>query len=169
MNALLNGGPSSKGGFPPGGSDSPDRLETKVDVSRIEETIRSGGASISPPITELTEPLLGRSRGAAGGGGTTIIGTPVVGGGTFSVAHQQLQSYEEAEQQQQQQQAAAATSSGIDLTMTTLQCLGIGFRLAAKATALGVYAMLLLPGHLQVMWYYFSCKSVLREIGRAHV
>ncbi|KAI4346802.1 hypothetical protein L6164_007670 [Bauhinia variegata] len=50
------------------------------------------------------------------------------------------------------------------LSFTLLQYLGIGYRWMTKLLALGCYAMLLMPGFLQVAYYYFLSSRVKRSV-----
>ncbi|KAJ7971180.1 isoprenylcysteine alpha-carbonyl methylesterase ICME [Quillaja saponaria] len=60
--------------------------------------------------------------------------------------------------------AAAQTYLITRLTFTLLGYLGVGYRWITKVVALGCYAMLLLPGFLQVAYYYFFSNQVKRDI-----
>ncbi|KAI4352278.1 hypothetical protein L6164_006547 [Bauhinia variegata] len=50
------------------------------------------------------------------------------------------------------------------LAFTLLRYLGVGYRWMAQLIALGCYAMLLMPGFLQVGYYYFLSNRVKRSI-----
>ncbi|CAL0299116.1 unnamed protein product [Lupinus luteus] len=50
------------------------------------------------------------------------------------------------------------------LTFTLLQYLGIGYRWITRFLALACYAMLLMPGFLQVAFYYFFSSKVKRSV-----
>lgn len=50
------------------------------------------------------------------------------------------------------------------MTFTLLRYLGIGYRWITRFLALACYAMLLMPGFLQVAYYYFFSKKVKRSI-----
>ncbi|XP_058778883.1 probable isoprenylcysteine alpha-carbonyl methylesterase ICMEL2 isoform X1 [Vicia villosa] len=50
------------------------------------------------------------------------------------------------------------------LAFTLLRYLGVGYRWITKLLALGCYAMLLMPGFLQVAYYYFFSSKVKRSI-----
>ncbi|KAL3719379.1 hypothetical protein ACJRO7_004351 [Eucalyptus globulus] len=60
--------------------------------------------------------------------------------------------------------AAAETYLITRLTFTLLRYLGVGYRWITKLLALGLYAMLLMPGFLQVAYYYFFSSQVRRSI-----
>ncbi|KAF9626047.1 hypothetical protein IFM89_030715 [Coptis chinensis] len=60
--------------------------------------------------------------------------------------------------------AAAETFLLTRLTFTLLRYLGVGYRWIIKFLALGCYAMLLMPGFLQVGYYYFFSSQVRRSI-----
>ncbi|KAK2663084.1 hypothetical protein Ddye_001658 [Dipteronia dyeriana] len=60
--------------------------------------------------------------------------------------------------------AAAETYLLTGLTFTLLRCLGVGYRWMTKLAALACYAMFLLPGFLQVAYYYFFSSQVQRSI-----
>ncbi|KAL5723500.1 putative isoprenylcysteine alpha-carbonyl methylesterase icmel1 [Ranunculus cassubicifolius] len=60
--------------------------------------------------------------------------------------------------------AAAETFLLTRLTFTLLRYLGVGYRWITKFLALACYAMLLLPGFLQVGYYYFFSKQVRRSV-----
>ncbi|XP_057738763.1 isoprenylcysteine alpha-carbonyl methylesterase ICME-like [Arachis stenosperma] len=59
---------------------------------------------------------------------------------------------------------AAETYLVTSLTFTLLQYLGIGYRWIKQFLALGCYAMLLMPGFLQVAYYYYFTSKVKRSI-----
>ncbi|XP_004514435.1 isoprenylcysteine alpha-carbonyl methylesterase ICME isoform X1 [Cicer arietinum] len=59
---------------------------------------------------------------------------------------------------------AAETYLITRLTFTLLQYLGIGYRWITRLLALGCYAMLLMPGFLQVAYVYFFSSKVKRSI-----
>ncbi|EXB72248.1 Isoprenylcysteine alpha-carbonyl methylesterase ICME [Morus notabilis] len=50
------------------------------------------------------------------------------------------------------------------LTFTLLRYLGVGYRWITRLLALGCYALLLMPGFLQVAYYYFFSDNVRRSI-----
>lgn len=60
--------------------------------------------------------------------------------------------------------AAAETYLLTRLTFKLLSYLGVGYRWITKLLALGFYAMLLMPGFLQVGYYYFFSSQVRRSI-----
>ncbi|KAH9739492.1 isoprenylcysteine alpha-carbonyl methylesterase ICME [Citrus sinensis] len=60
--------------------------------------------------------------------------------------------------------AAAETYLITRLTFTLLRYLGLGYRWISRLVALGCYAMLLLPGFLQVAYYYFFSSQVRRSV-----
>ncbi|KAI6670497.1 hypothetical protein NL676_005382 [Syzygium grande] len=60
--------------------------------------------------------------------------------------------------------AAAETYLITRLSFTLLRYLGVGYRWITKLLALGCYAMLLMPGFLQVAYYYFFSSQVRRSI-----
>ncbi|WOK98668.1 putative isoprenylcysteine alpha-carbonyl methylesterase ICME [Canna indica] len=60
--------------------------------------------------------------------------------------------------------AAAETYLVTGLTLTLLRYLGIGYRWIVQLLALGCYALLLMPGFIQVGYYYFFSKHVHRSI-----
>ncbi|OVA10190.1 Alpha/beta hydrolase fold-3 [Macleaya cordata] len=60
--------------------------------------------------------------------------------------------------------AAAETYLITRLSFKLLRYLGVGYRWIAKFLALGCYAMLLMPGFLQVAYYYFFSSQVRRSI-----
>ncbi|OAY75260.1 putative isoprenylcysteine alpha-carbonyl methylesterase ICME [Ananas comosus] len=60
--------------------------------------------------------------------------------------------------------AAAETYLVTRLTLTLLQYLGLGSRWISKFLALGFYAILLMPGFLQVGYYYFFSSQVRRSV-----
>ncbi|PIA63444.1 hypothetical protein AQUCO_00201054v1 [Aquilegia coerulea] len=60
--------------------------------------------------------------------------------------------------------AAAETFLLTRLSFTLLRYLGVGYRWITKFIALTCYAMLLMPGFLQVAYYYFFSKQVHRSI-----
>ncbi|MED6221898.1 hypothetical protein PIB30_059205, partial [Stylosanthes scabra] len=59
---------------------------------------------------------------------------------------------------------AAETYLVTRLAFTLLQYLGIGYRWITQLLALGCYAMLLMPGFLQVAYYYYFTRKVKRSI-----
>ena len=59
---------------------------------------------------------------------------------------------------------AAETYLITRLTFTLLQYLGVGYRWITKFLALVCYAMLLMPGFLQVAYYYYFSSKVKRSI-----
>ncbi|CAL5186124.1 unnamed protein product [Lathyrus oleraceus] len=59
---------------------------------------------------------------------------------------------------------AAETYLITHLAFTLLRYLGVGYRWIMKLLALGCYAMLLMPGFLQVAYYYFFSSKVKRSI-----
>ncbi|KAF7029924.1 hypothetical protein CFC21_041561 [Triticum aestivum] len=60
--------------------------------------------------------------------------------------------------------AASETYLVTRLTFTLLQYLGLGYRWMRQLLALAVYAILLMPGFLQVGYYYFFSSQVRRSI-----
>ncbi|KAJ7544199.1 hypothetical protein O6H91_09G069100 [Diphasiastrum complanatum] len=60
--------------------------------------------------------------------------------------------------------AAAETFLLTQLTLKLLRYLGGGYRWMTKLMALGLYAMLLMPGFIQIGWYYFFSNCVHRSI-----
>ncbi|XP_077221396.1 isoprenylcysteine alpha-carbonyl methylesterase ICME-like [Tasmannia lanceolata] len=60
--------------------------------------------------------------------------------------------------------AAAETYLLTRLTFTLLRYLGVGYRWITKFLALGCYAMLLMPGFLQVGYYYYFSSQVRRSV-----
>ncbi|PNT72475.1 hypothetical protein BRADI_2g44942v3 [Brachypodium distachyon] len=60
--------------------------------------------------------------------------------------------------------AASETYLVTRLTFTLLQYLGLGYRWMTQLLALAVYAILLMPGFLQVGYYYFFSSQVRRSI-----
>nr|XP_029121506.1 probable isoprenylcysteine alpha-carbonyl methylesterase ICMEL2 isoform X3 [Elaeis guineensis] len=60
--------------------------------------------------------------------------------------------------------AAAETYRITRLALTLLQYLGVGYRWMTKFLALACYAILLMPGFLQVGYYYFFSTQVRRSI-----
>ncbi|XXG83942.1 hypothetical protein AAC387_Pa10g1578 [Persea americana] len=60
--------------------------------------------------------------------------------------------------------AAAETYMLTGLTFKLLRYLGVGYRWITKFLALGCYAILLMPGFLQVGYYYFFSSQVRRSI-----
>ncbi|XP_026407773.1 isoprenylcysteine alpha-carbonyl methylesterase ICME-like isoform X4 [Papaver somniferum] len=60
--------------------------------------------------------------------------------------------------------AAAETYLITRLSFELLRYLGVGYRWITKFLALGCYAMLLMPGFLQVAYYYFFSSQVRRSI-----
>ncbi|XP_027925410.1 isoprenylcysteine alpha-carbonyl methylesterase ICME-like isoform X2 [Vigna unguiculata] len=59
---------------------------------------------------------------------------------------------------------AAETYLITRLAITLLRYLGIGYRWITQLLALGCYAMLLMPGFLQVAYYYFFSPKVQRSL-----
>ncbi|XP_058087106.1 isoprenylcysteine alpha-carbonyl methylesterase ICME isoform X2 [Magnolia sinica] len=60
--------------------------------------------------------------------------------------------------------AAAETYLLTRLSFRLLRYLGVGYRWITKFLALGCYAMLLMPGFLQVGYYYFFSSQVRRSV-----
>ncbi|CAI5939965.1 unnamed protein product [Closterium sp. NIES-64] len=60
--------------------------------------------------------------------------------------------------------AAAETFQLTSLTVQLLQFLGLGLNWMSKFFLLMTYSLLLMPGFLQVMWYYFFSPNVRRSI-----
>ncbi|XP_038719100.1 isoprenylcysteine alpha-carbonyl methylesterase ICME-like isoform X2 [Tripterygium wilfordii] len=60
--------------------------------------------------------------------------------------------------------AAAETYLVTGLAIKLLRYLGIGYRWMTRLAALACYAMLLMPGFLQVAYYYFFSSQVRRSI-----
>ncbi|KAK4715338.1 hypothetical protein R3W88_013676 [Solanum pinnatisectum] len=60
--------------------------------------------------------------------------------------------------------AASDTYVVTRLSFKLLRYLGVGYRWIARFLALGCYAMLLIPGFIQVGYYYFYSSQVLRGI-----
>ncbi|XP_022143361.1 isoprenylcysteine alpha-carbonyl methylesterase ICME isoform X3 [Momordica charantia] len=50
------------------------------------------------------------------------------------------------------------------LSFTLLRSLGVGYRWVVRLTALAIYAILLMPGFLQVMYDYYYSSQVRRDI-----
>ncbi|KAG0538651.1 hypothetical protein BDA96_03G254800 [Sorghum bicolor] len=60
--------------------------------------------------------------------------------------------------------AASETYLVSRLTFTLLQYLGLGYRWMAQLLSLTIYAILLMPGFLQVGYYYFFSSQVRRSV-----
>ncbi|WCJ25420.1 alpha/beta-Hydrolases superfamily protein [Euphorbia peplus] len=60
--------------------------------------------------------------------------------------------------------AASETYLLTRLTITLLRYLGVGYRWITRLAGLGLYAALLMPGFLQVGYYYFFSSQVRRSI-----
>ncbi|CAO1945296.1 unnamed protein product [Urochloa humidicola] len=60
--------------------------------------------------------------------------------------------------------AASETYLVSRLTFKLLHCLGIGYRWMSQLLALTIYAILLMPGFIQVGYYYFFSSQVRRSI-----
>lgn len=60
--------------------------------------------------------------------------------------------------------AAAETYLLTSLSFKLLSYLGVGYRWIMRLIALGIYAMLLMPGFLQVVFYYFFSSQVHRSV-----
>ncbi|XP_076920132.1 putative isoprenylcysteine alpha-carbonyl methylesterase ICMEL2 [Bidens hawaiensis] len=60
--------------------------------------------------------------------------------------------------------AATETYLITRLTFTLLRYLGVGRRWISRLLALGLYAMLLMPGFLQVLYQYFTSSQIRRSI-----
>ncbi|GJM93771.1 hypothetical protein PR202_ga10359 [Eleusine coracana subsp. coracana] len=60
--------------------------------------------------------------------------------------------------------AASETYLVSRLTFSLLQYLGLGYRWMSKLLALTIYAILLMPGFIQVGYYYFFSSQVRRSI-----
>ncbi|XP_073103630.1 probable isoprenylcysteine alpha-carbonyl methylesterase ICMEL1 isoform X2 [Elaeis guineensis] len=65
---------------------------------------------------------------------------------------------------QEVERAAAETYLVTRLAFTLLRYLGVGYRWITKFIALGCYALLLMPGFLQVGYYYFFSSQVRRSV-----
>ncbi|CAL9181289.1 unnamed protein product, partial [Musa hybrid cultivar] len=121
----------------------------------------SSSSSASSPAAEDARPFLRRSASAAGGGGRSrrrrtvsepslrSLSSHTSRGRSFSrdVGH-----------------AAAETFLLTRLAITLLRYLGVGYRWITKFLALICYATLLMPGFLQVGYYYFFSSQVRRSI-----
>ncbi|RAL40792.1 hypothetical protein DM860_008490 [Cuscuta australis] len=60
--------------------------------------------------------------------------------------------------------AAAETYLITRLSFKLLSYLGVGYRWITRLLALGIYAMLLMPGFIQVAFYYFFSPNVRRSV-----
>ncbi|CDP02394.1 unnamed protein product [Coffea canephora] len=60
--------------------------------------------------------------------------------------------------------AAAETYLLTTLSFKLLSYLGVGYRWIMRLIALGIYAMLLMPGFLQVVFYYYFSSQVRRSV-----
>ncbi|XP_030513550.1 probable isoprenylcysteine alpha-carbonyl methylesterase ICMEL1 isoform X2 [Rhodamnia argentea] len=60
--------------------------------------------------------------------------------------------------------AASETFVLTRLSLKLLRCLGVGYRWITRFLALGCYSLLLMPGFVQVGYYYFFSKQVRRGI-----
>uniref|UniRef100_A0A7C9DH87 protein-S-isoprenylcysteine alpha-carbonyl methylesterase n=2 Tax=Opuntia streptacantha TaxID=393608 RepID=A0A7C9DH87_OPUST len=60
--------------------------------------------------------------------------------------------------------AAAETYLITRLSLTLIRYLGVGYRWITRFLALGCYAMLLMPGFIQVGYYYFFSSQIRRSI-----
>ncbi|XP_009769055.1 putative isoprenylcysteine alpha-carbonyl methylesterase ICMEL1 isoform X1 [Nicotiana tabacum] len=65
---------------------------------------------------------------------------------------------------QDMERAASDTFVVTKLSFTLLRYLGVGYRWIVRFLALGCYAMLLIPGFIQVGYYYFHSTQVRRGI-----
>lgn len=116
----------------------------------------------SPPPSEGEDPATALGAGASvsrcagyGSARRRVSGKAAGGGGRFG--RQQSFSREIGH-------AAAETYLITRLAFTLLRYLGVGYRWITKLLALGCYAMLLMPGFLQVAYYYFFSSQVRRSI-----
>ncbi|XP_024524026.1 probable isoprenylcysteine alpha-carbonyl methylesterase ICMEL2 isoform X2 [Selaginella moellendorffii] len=62
------------------------------------------------------------------------------------------------------QHAASETYLITQLSFKLLSYLGVGYRWVCKLMALGLYALFLMPGFIQIGWYYFTSPCVHRSI-----
>ncbi|OIT03342.1 PREDICTED: probable isoprenylcysteine alpha-carbonyl methylesterase ICMEL1 [Nicotiana attenuata] len=65
---------------------------------------------------------------------------------------------------QDMERAASNTFIVTKLSFTLLRYLGVGYRWIVRFLALGCYAVLLIPGFIQVGYYYFNSSQVRRGI-----
>ncbi|XP_011046783.1 PREDICTED: isoprenylcysteine alpha-carbonyl methylesterase ICME-like isoform X2 [Populus euphratica] len=93
-----------------------------------------------------------------------------VSGGSFNQMQRRRVSGKLAKPERQQSfsrdigHAASETYLLTRLTITLLRYLGVGYRWITRLAALGIYAALLMPGFLQVAYYYFFSSQVRRSI-----
>ncbi|ERN11275.1 isoprenylcysteine alpha-carbonyl methylesterase ICME [Amborella trichopoda] len=120
------------------------------DEKKVDETEPFLPRSSSAPAIAFQQR---RRRGGATGTGTGT-GTP-----TSSPTPPRQQSF-----RQDVGHAAAETYLVTRLTFTLLRYLGVGYRWIMQLLALGCYALLLMPGFLQVGYYYYFSRQVRRSV-----
>ncbi|XP_042453209.1 probable isoprenylcysteine alpha-carbonyl methylesterase ICMEL1 [Zingiber officinale] len=137
------------------------RLPSPSPVGEAEERTSSPSASSAAP--EDARPILLRATPQAGGGG---------GGSSRRRRNANESSLRPLPSQTRRSQsfgrevshAAAETYLLTRLAITLLRYLGLGYRWITKFLALVCYATLLMPGFVQVGYYYFFSSQVRRSI-----
>nr|XP_009390953.1 PREDICTED: probable isoprenylcysteine alpha-carbonyl methylesterase ICMEL1 isoform X4 [Musa acuminata subsp. malaccensis] len=121
----------------------------------------SSSSSASSPAAEDARPFLRRSASAAGGGGRSRRRRTVSEPSLRSLSSHTSRGRSLG---RDVGHAAAETFLLTRLAITLLRYLGVGYRWITKFLALICYATLLMPGFLQVGYYYFFSSQVRRSI-----
>ncbi|XP_064968877.1 probable isoprenylcysteine alpha-carbonyl methylesterase ICMEL1 [Musa acuminata AAA Group] len=121
----------------------------------------SSSSSASSPAAEDARPFLRRSASAAGGGGRSRRRRTVSEPSLRSLSSHTSRGRSFG---RDVGHAAAETFLLTRLAITLLRYLGVGYRWITKFLALICYATLLMPGFLQVGYYYFFSSQVRRSI-----
>ncbi|XP_055961193.1 isoprenylcysteine alpha-carbonyl methylesterase ICME-like isoform X2 [Mercurialis annua] len=131
--------------------DPPDPMLLQQEIFNFDDP--TGNFLVSSQFDEeketnfsISKPLLSRTSsfaGSDGGGDATPRGQSI----GQEVGH-----------------AAAETFLVTRLSLKLLSYLGVGYKWMVRFMALGCYSFMLLPGFIQVGYYYFFSKQVLRSI-----
>ncbi|XP_038983002.1 probable isoprenylcysteine alpha-carbonyl methylesterase ICMEL1 [Phoenix dactylifera] len=138
--------------LPPGGAAEDGKAAALTAAASLSST-----SSLSVSVAEdanLERPLIRRALSAPSSGGSRRRRAAI-----DSSSASRLPSF-----RQDVEHAAAETYLITRLALTLLRYLGVGYRWITKFIALGCYALLLMPGFLQVGYYYFFSSQVRRSV-----
>ncbi|KAL3687781.1 hypothetical protein R1sor_014090 [Riccia sorocarpa] len=138
-----------------------DDLHTKVDIRKLKDEV----ASLKVPKTGLRNKSVNRQQSEIVKDKQPLLGVQQrkrrffsVGDGGIVPPPRQHSFRDDVEH------AAQETYLVTRLSFRLLRYLGVGYRWITKLLALGLYALFLMPGFLQVGYHYFFSKYVHRSI-----
>ncbi|XP_072981256.1 probable isoprenylcysteine alpha-carbonyl methylesterase ICMEL1 isoform X1 [Typha angustifolia] len=140
-----------------GAKEAEALLSSSFSSSSLRMAVVAEDANPEAPILHLLRSATTTSTGGGGGGRRMrrrAVSDPCI---SSSASHRRSFRGDVT-------RAAAETFLLTRLALTLLRYLGVGYRWITKFLALSCYAILLMPGFLQVGYYYFFSSQVRRSI-----